>query len=55
MGTRIRVSEPELKRLWFSDKSTGMIHDHQSKTKVVVMEDGTEYETPFSELPEPSA
>ena len=50
MGERIRVSEDELKRLWFSDESTGMIHDHSTQTKVVVMQDGTEYETPFAEL-----
>ena len=47
---RIRVTEAELKRHWFSPNATGMIHDHQTATKVVVMADGTEYETPFSEL-----
>jgi small-conductance mechanosensitive channel len=49
---RIRVTEAELKRHWFGPDATGMIHDHQTRTKVVRMEDGTEYETPFSELSE---
>jgi hypothetical protein len=47
---RIRVTEAELKAHWFSPDATGMIHDHQTETKVVVMADGTEYETPFAEL-----
>lgn len=55
MSARIRVSHAELKRLWFSDDARGMVHDHQTKTKVVVMADGTEYETPFAELAEGGA
>jgi hypothetical protein len=51
---RKRVTEPELKRLWFSDQATGMIHDHQTGEKVVVMEDGTEYATPFADLAAPA-
>jgi hypothetical protein len=50
MAERVMVTEEELKRLWFSDESTGMIHDHQQGHKVVVMADGTEYATPFDEL-----
>lgn len=50
MGQRIKVTEDELKRHWFSDKATGMVHDYQTDEKVVVMEDGTEYATPFDEL-----
>jgi hypothetical protein len=52
MTDRIRVTEAELKRHWFGPASTGMIHDHRAQVKVVVMADGTEYETPFAELPE---
>lgn len=50
MTDRVMVSEEELKELWFGDESTGMIHDHQQRHKVVVMKDGTEYATPFDEL-----
>jgi len=50
MSERVMVSEAELKRLWFSDDATGMIHDHQQGHKVVVMADGTEYATPFADL-----
>ena len=53
MPDRIRVSAAELKRHWLSAKATGLIHDHQTGTKVVVMADGTEYETPFAELEAP--
>jgi hypothetical protein len=52
---RKRVTEAELKRLWFSDQATGMIHDHQTGEKVVVMEDGTEYATPFADLAAPAS
>lgn len=44
------VTEAELKAKWFSDEAHGMIHDHQTGEKVVVMSDGTEYATPFAEL-----
>ncbi len=50
MSERIRVTEAELKRHWFNGDAVGMVHDHQTETKVVQMCDGTEYETPFSEL-----
>lgn len=52
MAERIRVTEARLKELWFSDEASGLIHDHQTQTKVVRMQDGTEYETPFAELGE---
>ena len=50
MTDRVMVTEEELRELWFSNESTGMIHDHQHGHKVVVMADGTEYATPFTEL-----
>ena len=50
--TRIQVTEDELRDLWFSDDAEGLLHDHQTQTKVVRMKDGQEYETPFSELTE---
>lgn len=50
MSERIRVTEAELRDHWFSDAATGMVHDYSTQTKVVRMEDGTEYETPFDEL-----
>jgi len=54
MSERIMVDEAELKRLWFSDQATGMIHDHQRGHKVVVMEGGQEYATPFADLSDAS-
>ena len=50
MSARITVTEAELKRLWFSDEATGIVHDHQTGEKVVVMADGTEYAAPFTDL-----
>ena len=50
MAERIMVTEAELKRRWFSDEATGMIHDHQTGHKVVRMADGTEYATAFVDL-----
>jgi small-conductance mechanosensitive channel len=50
VSDRIRVTEAELRDRWFSDAAAGMIHDHQTREKVVRMDDGTEYATPFSEL-----
>lgn len=50
MSDRIRVTEAELKRLWFSDDADTMIHDHQTGEKAVRLKDGTEYATPFAEL-----
>lgn len=52
MAERVMVTEAELKRHWFSDQATGMIHDHQQGHKVVVMADGTEYATPLADLTE---
>jgi predicted metal-dependent enzyme (double-stranded beta helix superfamily) len=50
MPDRIRVTEAQLKAHWMSPDATGLIHDHQTDTKVVVMADGTEYETPWAEI-----
>lgn len=50
MSERIRVDEATLRELWFGDEAVGLTIDHQTRTKVVRMKDGTEYETPFDEL-----
>lgn len=47
--TRKRVPAAELKRLWFSDEATGMVHDHRTREVVVRMQDGTEYACTFAE------
>lgn len=49
-AARIRVTQAELKRHWFSADARGLIHDEQTGSKVVVMADGTEYETPWDEI-----
>jgi len=50
MTERVRVSAAELRDLWFSPEACGLIIDYQTQTKVVRLEDGTEYETPLAEL-----
>lgn len=52
MTDRIRVSEQELKRHWMSPDAAGLILDDSTQSKVVVMVDGSEYETPYADLAE---
>ena len=50
MASRIRVTEAELRELWMSDDAVGIELDYASRSKVVRMRDGVEYETPFTDL-----
>lgn len=45
-----RVTAAELKAHWMNPSAAGMVDDHQRGVRIVRMEDGTEYETPFGEL-----
>lgn len=49
MADRIRISADELKAKWMGAHSSGMIHDHQTREVVVVMNDGTEFACSFED------